>query len=135
MLESKIVWRGSNFHFINQYKTMPGDASKVLSIPLQGNVSKKDAIQLLFKNWKILTPRWRAVALTLEAELNKDPWIDAKFILLGNRPALNHFQDKGIQVYTNRTDLNEMSKYKYQIDLGGWGGTSWRGTISKLGMP
>jgi hypothetical protein len=114
---------------------MPGDASKVLSIPLSKNTSKEEAVRLLFENWNILTPRWRAVALTLKAEIDNDPWIDIKFILLGNRPALNHFQEKGIQVYTLRTEPKAMSKFKYQIDLGGWGGTSWRGTISKLGMP
>jgi hypothetical protein len=28
-----------------------------------------------------------------------------------------------------------MSKFKYQIDIGGQGGTSWLGTLSKLAMP
>jgi hypothetical protein len=28
-----------------------------------------------------------------------------------------------------------MSKYKYQINLGGGGGTNWEGTVSKLRMP
>mmetsp|Transcript_7678 Transcript_7678/g.10016 ORF Transcript_7678/g.10016 Transcript_7678/m.10016 type:complete len:176 (+) Transcript_7678:1-528(+) len=29
----------------------------------------------------------------------------------------------------------QLAKYKYQIDLGGGGGTTWSGTIEKLAMP
>ena len=31
--------------------------------------------------------------------------------------------------------LTDLAKYKYHIDLGGGGGTTWSGTIEKLAMP
>jgi hypothetical protein len=31
--------------------------------------------------------------------------------------------------------LQELSRYKYHIDLGGGGGTTWTGTVQKLFMP
>jgi hypothetical protein len=30
---------------------------------------------------------------------------------------------------------SKMATYKYQVDFGGAGGTSWEGTIEKLAMP
>jgi Glycosyl transferase family 90 len=36
---------------------------------------------------------------------------------------------------TNSMKIAELSKYKYHIDLGGAGGTTWTGTVSKLAMP
>ena len=32
-------------------------------------------------------------------------------------------------------NLQELAKYKYHIDLGGGGGTTWSGTIEKLALP
>jgi len=32
-------------------------------------------------------------------------------------------------------DLQQMSQYKYHIDIGGGGGTSWKGTLTKLSLP
>ena len=34
-----------------------------------------------------------------------------------------------------RMNSDEMGRYKYQIDIGGWGGTTWTGLIHKLSMP
>ena len=31
--------------------------------------------------------------------------------------------------------INELSQYKYQVDFGGAGGTTWTGTLTKLSMP
>jgi hypothetical protein len=133
-LESKIIWRGSNFNFIDLYLTIPGNASSVMSIPLHKDTTKEEAVHMLLEIWDTLTPRWKAVVLTLQAELQNNPWIDIKFVSSGDL-AIDYFQQHGIQVYTGHMDYKQMSQYKYQIDLGGGGGTSWRGTISKLGMP
>ena len=32
-------------------------------------------------------------------------------------------------------NLEELAHYKYQIDIGGGGGTTWTGTIQKMAMP
>lgn len=50
--------------------------------------------------------------------------------------------EDGLHPYTDTefttggfTSLHELANYKYQIDLGGGGGTTWTGTIQKLAMP
>ena len=44
------------------------------------------------------------------------------------------FEDVGVAVGEVMI-AEDLAKYKYQIDLGGGGGTTWTGTISKLPMP
>ena len=90
---------------------------------------------MLLKIWNTLTPRWKGVVLTLQAELQNDPWIDIKFTPSEEVSSCSIFRTHGIQVYTEHMDYKQMSRYKYQFDIGGGGGTSWRGTTSKLGMP
>mmetsp|Transcript_28289 Transcript_28289/g.48800 ORF Transcript_28289/g.48800 Transcript_28289/m.48800 type:complete len:234 (+) Transcript_28289:1-702(+) len=73
------------------------------------------------------------------------PWIDAKFTIKSKihgkhvEPMLDRyepFQEYGIQMTSEQMmSLSELSKYKYHIDLGGGGGTTWFGTIEKLAMP
>jgi hypothetical protein len=134
-LTPKVIWRGSNFNFIDLYQTMPGNGSSVMSLPLNKNTTKEEAISMLVQFWNLLTPRWKAVVMTLQAELQyTDPWIDVKFASNGD-DVLKYFQQHGVPVCTKHMDYEPMSQYKYQIDLGGGGGTSWRGTLSKLGMP
>lgn len=35
----------------------------------------------------------------------------------------------------DRMSREEMAKYRYQLDIGGGGGTTWSGTVQKLAMP
>jgi len=73
------------------------------------------------------------------------PWIDAKFTIKSTEfgqavevmfDRFEPFQQYGFQMATEqRMSLAELSKYKYHIDLGGGGGTTWFGTIEKLAMP
>eukprot|EP00571_Detonula_confervacea_P001234 CAMPEP_0172319184 /NCGR_PEP_ID=MMETSP1058-20130122/37042_1 /TAXON_ID=83371 /ORGANISM="Detonula confervacea, Strain CCMP 353" /LENGTH=644 /DNA_ID=CAMNT_0013034181 /DNA_START=140 /DNA_END=2074 /DNA_ORIENTATION=+ len=70
-------------------------------------------------------------------------WIDAKFTIKSNSDGTvdqkitqyQPFQEYGIQLTDEHMSLSQLSKYKYHIDLGGGGGTTWFGTIEKLGMP
>jgi len=94
------------------------------------------------------SPRWRAAIQSVIAE-NDDsnnttsssssttvPWIDSRFTAGMSQDVRDKLAaEKGIRVNGDRMSAFEMSKYKYQIDLGGGGGTTWEGTIAKLQMP
>lgn len=42
----------------------------------------------------------------------------------------------GVDIFTQeRLDADQMSRFRYHIDLGGAGGTTWSGMFSKLAMP
>lgn len=105
---------------------------------------------------EILLPRWRGVLLTSEAELEAKelstkqpnskilPWINIKFassatnskkIPASQNRNLVALQSVGISAIGEYISVQEQSKYKYHIDLGGGGGTTWTGTIEKLAMP
>jgi len=117
---------------------------------------RAEAVHSLTQQYDKLLPRWKGVALTADAELQVEeeeeddtndtstilPWANMKlssYIFAGKSPTIGSvryeaFQSVGIATgeYMN---LQELAKYKYHIDLGGGGGTTWSGTIEKLGMP
>lgn len=124
--------------------------------------NKAAAVKFLMeKQYRDLLPRWKAALLTAEAEVeaqaigdpnqwggpddpnNRLPWANMKF---------SSFMSEGSKSRTQGTDhyrewesigfatgeyfnLKDLAKYKYQIDLGGGGGTTWSGTWHKLAMP
>jgi hypothetical protein len=99
----------------------------------------------------VLLPRWKGVALTLEAEHEiaiEDelpaaepilPWVNIRFSRPspGNPTDSNFIElaDYGIQVIGETMTLQDLAQFKYHIDLGGGGGTTWTGTIQKVAMP
>ena len=112
-----------------------------------------DAAKSLRAEYATLLPRWKGVALTAEAErqaLPHDdgniatlPWANIKFASYpshgGTFPTLGSskysaWESVGIAV-GERMPLSDLARYKYHIDLGGGGGTTWSGTIDKLAMP
>jgi hypothetical protein len=161
----QIIWRGSDFGFI--WCVHPElrlidfglDIAKRISLS-QCRDSARGILQCLSQLWEILTPRWRAVYWTMEAELDveemskaegngapfQQPWIDAKFTVKTH--VHGHALDpKKIDRYTpyeqygmtmaspHFMSLAELSLYRYQFDIGGGGGTTFSGTIDKLAMP
>jgi len=90
-------------------------------------------------------PRWKGAALTAQAELDAGgglPWANIKMstyrdekksATVGSKK-YELWESIGIAVGRSKS-LPELAKYKYHIDLGGAGGTSWIGTIEKLAMP
>jgi hypothetical protein len=129
-LKEQVIWRGNDFTFLHEYDYFQFRNTQSLynaNAQNMGNTSCQ-----LIHHWAKLNPRWRAVALSME----NDTWIDAKFS--GGVRGQYHepFLRDGLHIGTRETcPPSTMSHYKYQLDLGGGGGTSWRGTISKLGMP
>ena len=112
-----------------------------------------DAAKSLRGEYATLLPRWKGVALTAEAERQAPPhddgniatlpWANIKFASYpshgGKFPTLGSSkysarESVGIAV-GERMPLSDLARYKYHIDLGGGGGTTWSGTIDKLAMP
>ena len=139
-LKPTIIWRGSDFAFLFQYQMFRfQDLSNILGDDV-ANLTKQDVALRLFSNWNEIGPRWRAVALSLQTELGEHYpiWLDSKFTgsIRGlSKEALEHMTTIGVHVNSAHLNAEELSKYRYQIDLGGGGGTSWGGTLNKLGMP
>jgi len=106
-----------------------------------------------------LIPRWRSVIWTAEAEreaeekqkaLPKDskdvvvPWANMKFASAMHAgfktptskiPYYQEFEEHGIPAGGEGMSLETLARYKYHIDIGGGGGTTWSGTLEKLGLP
>ena len=113
---------------------------------------KQWVIQILWDmgNAKLL-PRWRGVLMTSEAELEAEhlstqenevnidvPWVNIKFANINDGgekvPASEHedyklLSELGISVIGDYVTMTQQAKYKYHIDLGGGGGTTWTVSI------
>lgn len=157
----QIIWRGSDFGFIwcihPQLRLIDFemDIAKRISLS-QCRDNARGILQCLSQLWEILTPRWRAVFWTLEAELDLDnmgeiegsdlPWINARFTVK-TRVHGHSLDTKKIDRYTpyekyglkvaspDFMSLSALSHYMYQFDIGGGGGTTFSGTLDKLAMP
>ena len=118
----------------------------------QGDLQKsRAAVEAMRKAYTNLVPRWKGVVLTSEANLEvnnriararnsgremheneKLPWIDIKFT--GQSPGAkvtppyDGYKKLGILAKGESKKLDDLAKYRYHIDLGGGGGTTWSGT-------
>mmetsp|Transcript_7676 Transcript_7676/g.16633 ORF Transcript_7676/g.16633 Transcript_7676/m.16633 type:complete len:667 (+) Transcript_7676:142-2142(+) len=109
--------------------------------------TKAAAVESLKGQYIHLLPRWKAVVLTAEAEViakpNTLPWANMKFssyVQDGRKSSALGAEDykdwEGIGFATGDYKSHKnLAQYKYHIDLGGGGGTTWDGTILKLAMP
>lgn len=162
-LDPTVIWRGSDFTFLPTYKAyIPPKLMMDFSNEFEKETMTPEAIVMkLFHYWDELSPRWKAITLSAQAELNNDTWIDIKYAGPVRNDVHKKFISRGVHVAGAHIDAFEMSKYRYQLDLGGGGGsyllvyhipvqhfavcshachffptgTSWRGTLSKLAMP
>eukprot|EP00581_Thalassiosira_minuscula_P014683 CAMPEP_0183717658 /NCGR_PEP_ID=MMETSP0737-20130205/11210_1 /TAXON_ID=385413 /ORGANISM="Thalassiosira miniscula, Strain CCMP1093" /LENGTH=608 /DNA_ID=CAMNT_0025947135 /DNA_START=175 /DNA_END=2001 /DNA_ORIENTATION=+ len=164
-LVPQVVWRGSDFMFLHtMFPKMRRPEFKLdiepkqQSFPQNGSPEedRRWAIQTL---WDMgdeqLLPRWRGVLLTSEAESEareyeevigdpKLPWVNIKFASIAvareKIPASECEEYKllekmGIAAIGDYVNITTQAQYKYHIDLGGGGGTTWTGTIEKLALP
>jgi hypothetical protein len=77
------------------------------------------------------------------ARSNTLPKVNIKFTTAaegGKHPAkgaieYKEWEEIGFLVAGDAMDEEQLSKFKYHIDIGGGGGTTWTGTVRKLGMP
>ena len=140
-LVETLPWRGSDYTFLNYHDRFHYEGPDKIK-PLFDTFwksSTKD--EILYELTSTLNndfnPRWRAVfqSVQAESEPGSTPWIDARFIGGSNRDVHRKLGERGIRTMGEQINALNMSRYKYQIDLGGGGGTTWGGTISKLRMP
>mmetsp|Transcript_26906 Transcript_26906/g.57694 ORF Transcript_26906/g.57694 Transcript_26906/m.57694 type:complete len:601 (-) Transcript_26906:68-1870(-) len=143
----QLIWRGTDFGYLPTLQSRPSlvhpDSRKF--VPPKGN-KRVAAITALNGKYDTLLPRWKGIALSADAELqvrgNELPWANMKF---------SSYLDKGksstvgsakyaawesLGIATGKgMPLSDLAGYRYHIDLGGGGGTTWGGTIEKLAMP
>lgn len=130
-LISKAFWRGSDYPFLQP--TLVGGAAKPRSSAFYSQLSSPDkagAARGLLAGSKI-GPRLRAVLMSfLHPEL-----IDAKFFNWNPKTrAVKSLREMGL-VTDDHVGLETFGRYRYQLDLGGGGGTTWSGVIPKLSLP
>jgi hypothetical protein len=162
-LVNKVFWRGSDWPFLgptyeNHKESMchsilgtRNHSSKCILEEMAGfgDGDQEDAIRHMLTTDR-LTPRGRLVLMSrLDAE---STWLDARFVnplMISSAPRVPTmigravvFQDETRRVLGEKFRLDskpaptaEFARYKYHIDLGGWGGTTWTGTLSMLSMP
>ncbi|KAL3827155.1 hypothetical protein ACHAXA_006710 [Cyclostephanos tholiformis] len=72
------------------------------------------------------------------------PWCNMKFSSIAktsgpNTPPVEveyrRFVEYGIPAAGEAMDIETLGTYRYHIDIGGGGGTTWSGTLEKLGLP
>ncbi|KAL7530728.1 hypothetical protein ACHAXR_005507, partial [Thalassiosira sp. AJA248-18] len=152
----QVIWRGSDFGFLQTLQKgphliYPDSHNFVRSADVKAKGNRRyDAVHDLLKSYDTLLPRWKGVALTAEAELEASktgregtlPWVNIKlssYLFQGKSPTVgadkySEWESVGIATSEGMSHT-DLAKYKYHIDLGGGGGTTWSGTIEKLAMP
>mmetsp|Transcript_5339 Transcript_5339/g.7959 ORF Transcript_5339/g.7959 Transcript_5339/m.7959 type:complete len:563 (+) Transcript_5339:46-1734(+) len=142
-LKPQLIWRGSDETFLDRFNILfkPGYAE---DFPIVYD-NKQSVLDSLMSVYDMLLPRWRAVTLSLEADVNaqangysEPPWFDAKFITknLGGEGQFHPFLEAGANIITDGVLAHkQLLNYKYHIDLSGESGTAWLETLSKMAMP
>lgn len=146
----QVVWRGTDFSYLNHL--MPDlrrakineDLVKELESTEEAN-KKAVIIKGMREMYDNMWPRWQSVILTAESEVEAAekgtlPWANMKFTgpAGGIREEDRQYDllaEYGFDSIGGHIGKEELAKYKYHIDLGGGGGTTWTGTIQKLAMP
>ena len=161
-LVNKTIWRGTDYPFLgpayeNSKESMchsilgrSWHSEKCQLQDMTAHDDPREAFRSMLSSTEI-TPRTRAV---LMSKLDDDSWLNARFVNPeflrhggaargggGAHGARNQDHDRfvlgakfGVDAETP-TSGEELARFKYQLDLGGWGGTSWTGTLHKLSMP
>jgi hypothetical protein len=150
----QLIWRGTDFSFLQIQNNLSRPSQwNLIKVLLNDSeeVDKKEAlIRNLRENYHRMIPRWKGVLYTAESEAEAArsgsdalPKVNIKFshVAEGGK----HFA-RGAKEYRAWEEVDfpvageylngtQLAKYKYHIDLGGGGGTTWTGTVNKLGMP
>lgn len=131
-LYDKAIWRGSDYPYLSpavSSTAAPWSDPFVHSIELAGDKSAK--MKEILAGHEV-GPRFRAVLMSF---LHPNV-IDAKFFnhrpIGGSLEQTRHRMGFSAEQMMN---LETLGRYKYQLDLGGAGGTTWRGILPKLAMP
>jgi hypothetical protein len=137
-----IVWRGSDHAFLGHMEEYVHANTQRGNFPMLKTVtpetSRDELAAELLSHYGRMTPRWRGVMKTIIADADTEntnaKWIDVRFYGKGGEEYHDIFNKHGVMVRDQGMNSAELSKYRYQIDFGGGGGTTWRGTIVKMAM-
>jgi hypothetical protein len=136
-LKPQLVWRGTDFRFLSIQKGyVRPTVEKYVQLQTDPGVDQNEATTALLKqDFSKLLPRWKGVVLTAESELearrtNTLPKVNIKFPSSSIKE--REWEQIGFPGIGERMDKSELATYKYHIDLGGGGGTTWTGTNGKF---
>ena len=129
-LKPAAIWRGSDYHFLD--KSYPGFKYESYSFLKKLERSDRKAEMQALIDGDVIGPRLRAVLTSLA----KPKLIDARFFVAtkGNDRRSRLGEELGVDAYEHLEE-NDFAKYRYQLDLGGGGGTTWSGVLPRLSMP
>ena len=135
-----IIWRGADWPFLHYDDRFrfdgPNEVQQRMQTPEWKNGDRNVILDDLATNLtNTFTPRWRGAIMSARAAGDATPWIDTKFVGGVNTEVHEMLSQRGVAITGDRMDADVMSNYKYQIDYGGGGGTTWEGTLTKLLMP
>jgi hypothetical protein len=149
----QLIWRGTDFSYLPTLQDRPSLVHPDWHQYVRSPNRRYEAIKALNERYDTLLPRWKGAALTAMAEMDAElqkredgqdhlPWADMKFssYLEGKKSSTvgsrkyAPWEAVGIGV-ANGMPGSQLARYKYHIDLGGGGGTTWSGTTEKLAMP
>ena len=159
----QVIWRGTDFSYLDRLHTRlrKPDFEMDVASKLKGasqdynlNLATARAMREVYPQ---LVPRWKSVVLTAEAECEAEekqnvfiegqeiiPWANMKFAAAmhvgvktptSEIPYYQEFEKHGIPAIGEGMSLETLARYKYHIDIGGGGGTTWSGSLEKLGLP
>jgi hypothetical protein len=127
----QVIWRGEDHHVFQS----------TVSDLIPPGVTGSDAMDVLRKHMDELTPQYKGVVYTADAErearetpqAGKLPWANIKFSNHAKDSEMYlQFRRAGIPVTREYMDNKDLAKFRYQIDLGGGNAA---GTLEKLAMP
>tara|TARA_Y100001954_G_scaffold82633_3_gene90824 strand:- start:2311 stop:3975 length:1665 start_codon:yes stop_codon:yes gene_type:complete len=133
-LKEKVFWRGSDYAFLSPVYRNYANTSDAFLETIAQSSNRGDTIRRMLVGSRI-GPRLRAVLTSLLMP----NLIDARFFDWHGGDSVdehkNHVRESiGVDAKERATE-ELIAKYKYQIDIGGGGGTTWSGLIPKLSMP
>ena len=153
----QVVWRATDFNYLSmlQNPRLQTPFNNPIEYEIKNRQEgltdqlsmKRVTTEVLREHYNEITPRWKGTVLTAEAELDavekgELPWANirlSQYVENGkktptmNAPKYKMCQDADVAVGEFMSH-DEQSQYRYQCDIAGGGGTSWTGTIAKLGM-
>ena len=138
-LTPQLVWRGTDFLFLPLQTRLvrPTFGKYAVDDP---NADQYEAVTAKLKQeFGTLLPRWKGVVLTAESEIEARrtstlPKVNIKFAATraGGHAAIGAEEYKdwekiGFPVAGEKMSKLELATFKYHIDIGGGGGTTWTG--------
>ena len=127
----RAVWRGSDYPFLNEAFSSHKPDAKQFMEELMHSRDRQAAMRAMVDSPDI-GPRLRTVLLSkMHPEL-----IDARFYTWADNldSVVEIGKELGFEA-TQSMSAKDFGKFKYHLDIGGGGGTTWSGVIPKLSMP